>query len=125
MKRIWSFLDDRTVNELLNESWKTKLFCSDLPSELLIMMENWKVHFFQLSTTYPTVKQDLYASSQLAYTIVVLLRATESLLIWFKSHHKQLSDDEKLRVVTVNFMKILTRWTTSGTRTRTKSFRSS
>ena len=107
MKRIWTFLDDRTVNELLDESWKAKLFRSDLPSELLIA-ENWKVHFFQLSTTYSTVKQDLYASSQLAYTIVVLLRATESLLTWFKSHHKQLNDDKLRELVTVNFMKILT-----------------
>ena len=108
MKRIWSFLEGQTVNELLNESWKAKLFRSDLPTELLIM-ENWKVHFFQLSTTYPTAKQDLYSSSQLAYTIVILLRATESLLTWFKTHHKQLSDNDKLReLVTVNFIKILT-----------------
>lgn len=109
IKDIWNFLeDDKTVNDLLNETWKTKSFKGDLPSEQLIM-DNCKVHFFQLSTTYLTIKQDLYSSSQLAYTIFILLRSTESLINWFKTHHKQLNENEKLKeVVTVNFMKILT-----------------
>ena len=108
MKHIWSFLDDKTVNELFNDSWRTNLFKYDLPTEQLIM-ENWRVHFFQLSTTYSTIKQDLYSSSQLAYTIVILLRSTESLITWFKSHYKQLNENDKIReLLTVNFMKILT-----------------
>lgn len=109
IKNIWKFLDeDKTANDLFNESWKSKLFKSDLPTEQLIM-ENWRIHFFQLSTTYPTMKQVLYSSSQLAYTIVILLRSTESLINWFKTHHKNLNENEKLReLLTVNFMKILT-----------------